>query len=438
MRNEKRFKETWRKVSIAFLIGGTIASSLTTTWDAQIVSATTDTQQQTLQESPAVIALENGDFEQPQFSTTSKIFNQSSVPGWMTTASDGKIELQRSIDGVTAFSGSQYAELNAYEVAALYQDIPTTPGVNVRWQAYHSGRRGVDTASVAFGAPGETMVQQAEMVDDNTGWGLYKGVYTIPEGQTTTRFQFQSVSSAGDNPAVGNLLDNIQFATQSILQVDGTFSATNMKVRNTQNYQLQVKNIGGMPTANSTITIKVPPELDYTPGTLSSSDTSITNEQYNASIGELSFNISTLKKDVSASIQIPLTAANTTSMTPPITSATYNDENFNEEVYTANATDSSVTILDNQLPVITGESESIIQPDSTFDVMSTIQATDAEDGDITSDVKVTGEVDTSTSGLYELTYDVTDSDGNTSTFKRSIIVRETSHQRYYKRNHSKR
>jgi len=49
-------------------------------------------------------------------------------------------------------------------------------------------------------------------------------------------------------------------------------------------------------------------------------------------------------------------------------------------------------------------------------------ATDAEDGDITANVVVTGTVDTATIGAYTLTYSVTDSAGLTSTVTRTVNV----------------
>lgn len=188
------------------------------------------------------------------------------------------------------------AELNAYEVSALYQDIPTTPGEKVRWQVYHRGRYGMDTAVVEFGAPGNVMIQQAEMVDGNEAWGLYTGSYTIPIGQTNTRFQFRSVSAAGGNEAIGNLLDNIQFATQSILDVTGTFSAPSTKMQKSVNYTVRAANMGGMPAANNTFSVKIPVELTYTPGTLSSANTVVTGENYDATTRTLTFQTGTIKK----------------------------------------------------------------------------------------------------------------------------------------------
>ncbi len=49
-------------------------------------------------------------------------------------------------------------------------------------------------------------------------------------------------------------------------------------------------------------------------------------------------------------------------------------------------------------------------------------ASDDADGDITKNVKVTGQVDTAVNGTYTLTYTVSDSSGNTATATRKIIV----------------
>ena len=49
-------------------------------------------------------------------------------------------------------------------------------------------------------------------------------------------------------------------------------------------------------------------------------------------------------------------------------------------------------------------------------------ATDAEDGDITARIVITGSVDTSTAGTYVITYTVQDSGGNSATATREVIV----------------
>ncbi len=77
------------------------------------------------------------------------------------------------------------------------------------------------------------------------------------------------------------------------------------------------------------------------------------------------------------------------------------------------------------MPTISGANDKSINPDSSFDPMEGVTATDIEDGDFTAEqIRVTGSVDTSTPGTYELTYSVTDTDGNTTTITRIITVTE--------------
>ena len=49
-------------------------------------------------------------------------------------------------------------------------------------------------------------------------------------------------------------------------------------------------------------------------------------------------------------------------------------------------------------------------------------ASDAEDGDLTSSIEISGEINFNKTGKYELTYNVTDSDGNTVTKTRTVAV----------------
>ena len=60
----------------------------------------------------------------------------------------------------------------------------------------------------------------------------------------------------------------------------------------------------------------------------------------------------------------------------------------------------------------------------TFDPKEGIKAVDNFDGDVTDKLVITGSVDTSKLGNYELTYEVTDNNGNKATYKRTITVTE--------------
>ena len=57
-----------------------------------------------------------------------------------------------------------------------------------------------------------------------------------------------------------------------------------------------------------------------------------------------------------------------------------------------------------------------------FDKLSTLEANDIEDGDITSKVEISGDVNTNKTGTYNLTYTITDSSDNTVTKERKVIV----------------
>lgn len=152
----------------------------------------------------------NGSFELPIVTNgTWSPFHENSVPGWSTTATDNQIEIWRSgFLGVTSADGNQHAELNANQIAALYQELCISGGSKVRWEVKHRGREGVDVAVVRIGLD-LTSSPIVETMTDNTSWGSYSGTYEVPIGQDTTFFIFEAVStSTGDN-GVGNLIDDI-------------------------------------------------------------------------------------------------------------------------------------------------------------------------------------------------------------------------------------
>ncbi|MGN0629806.1 MAG: InlB B-repeat-containing protein, partial [Ruminococcus sp.] len=115
---------------------------------AEETSTTTDTRK-----------LLNGSFEEGQ--TWTKSYNQldqSAVPSWNTTATDGKIELLRENTGVyiknvklAPTNGTYAAELNADEESTLYQNVKTTPSSVYEWGLDHGARNGTDTMALVIG-----------------------------------------------------------------------------------------------------------------------------------------------------------------------------------------------------------------------------------------------------------------------------------------------
>lgn len=78
--------------------------------------------------------------------------------------------------------------------------------------------------------------------------------------------------------------------------------------------------------------------------------------------------------------------------------------------------------LDNTPPVISGATDKTIQINDPFDPRDGVTATDDTDGDITSRIQISGQVDNQTAGQYTLTYTVTDIAGNQAAATRTITV----------------
>lgn len=204
----------------------------------------------------------------------------NSVPGWRSTSSTNLIELQRQVSsytssqdqflapaysgaarsGVTSVanigaggsywdlyapqpaSGSYWAELNAVENAALYQDITIPAGTTVFWSLKHRGRtdttqeqmvvqigptsgslvtqtgwkKYTPTGGVFIGNPTYAAtpdVSQPTVIADklSDGWGKYEGVYSAGGAAQSLRFQFQTTNYYSGWQTFGNLLDDLQF-----------------------------------------------------------------------------------------------------------------------------------------------------------------------------------------------------------------------------------
>ena len=222
--------------------------------------------------------LENGDFETPVTTkeTGYQPFYSNGTPGliWKTTAKDAEIEYvsaatdkfdkdtgkthaQQSLEWhkvEAAASGTQFAELNANEPGALYQDVLTTPGAKLYWKLYHRGRgtkandsKQKDMMYVVimstklaeqYKVETQSKVQDvitnvqnntgkypgasvATITDDNVQWYRHTGDYDVSENQYLTRFFFVAGETAFDKNGgdgktkagtVGNHLDNVSFS----------------------------------------------------------------------------------------------------------------------------------------------------------------------------------------------------------------------------------
>ncbi|MGX7668618.1 fibronectin type III domain-containing protein, partial [Flavobacterium pedocola] len=169
----------------------------------------------------------NPSFENPVISGTFPRFADlydHMVLGWRTTAPGHQMEFwpAPNYENHTAHSGNQFIELNATEVSGVYQDFATPVSTVFTYRYAHKGRQGTDTVAVLAGPPGGPYVEIDRRSTGNgpNAWSYPAArAYTVPAGQTVTRFIFQSISSVG-GATIGNFLDSIEFkADNSVISV---------------------------------------------------------------------------------------------------------------------------------------------------------------------------------------------------------------------------
>ncbi|MDL9996177.1 isopeptide-forming domain-containing fimbrial protein [Bacillus stercoris] len=250
---------------------------------------------------PAPVALINGSFEQgaargSAYDGSGLYYYESEVPGWKTT--DKAIEIWNYAQNIPAVvknwpappDGNRWAELNAFENGMLYQDVKTTPGQTIYWRLSHMGRQGVDTMQVRIGAatsnPYSTVVQK-QFSDGRTAWGTHTGSYTVPAGQTTTRFGFEAVSTASGNIGAGNFLDDIFLGTEPCVTANKSVSPQGeVQPGDELTYAVQIKNEGGDVAADASFSDAIPEGTEYVPGSLKLINGSTTKNLTDASDGD--------------------------------------------------------------------------------------------------------------------------------------------------------
>ncbi|WP_188619776.1 hypothetical protein, partial [Flavobacterium suaedae] len=160
----------------------------------------------------------NYDFESPDLASSlyPEFVNHNTMQGWRTTASDQMMEIWQApnFENIPSYSGDQFIELNANVVSGVYQDYETPQPTVFNYGFAHRGRQGTDTCQLLAGPPGGPYSPVTSVSTGNTAWSYNTGSYTVPAGQTVTRFIFQSVSSVG-GASVGNFLDSISFTANN-------------------------------------------------------------------------------------------------------------------------------------------------------------------------------------------------------------------------------
>lgn len=158
------------------------------------------------------------------------MYSDNQIQGWRTTANDHVMEFwpTPNSENVLAYEGTQFIEINANAnqgVMGVYQDFATPSPTTFTIKFAHRGRRGTDSMEILAGDASQspstytTRVGNVIFSSGNTAWSYYGAdnslTYTVPAGQTVTRFFFKAVSTATGDTSVGNFLDAITFTADN-------------------------------------------------------------------------------------------------------------------------------------------------------------------------------------------------------------------------------
>ncbi len=113
------------------------------------------------------------------------------------------------------------------------------------------------------------------------------------------------------------------------------------------------------------------------------------------------------------------TTTDTTTQTTQSTTSESTTQTTTSESSTQSQTTSEVT---DTYPVITGADDITIEKNSQFIPLQGVEAYDEEDGDLTSRITYSGNVNPMAVGVYTATYTVVDNDGNITTVNRTVTV----------------
>ncbi len=151
--------------------------------------------------------IENGSFEDPNVTTgTWEFFTADDVDGW----NGSNIEIWESgFNGVIAYEGSQFAELNAHPDMdgpfGIYQEINTVVGQNYNLSFAYRARQS-NSESFMLSLISDSVSTDWTLTDHVTGeWSLFNGMFEATS--TTTTVTFTSVSPDG---TIGNFLDDVK------------------------------------------------------------------------------------------------------------------------------------------------------------------------------------------------------------------------------------
>lgn len=146
----------------------------------------------------------NGGFEQPDVPTGNwQYFSSAAVDGW----EGDNIEIWDNYGGVSAYEGSQFAELNAHPYSGsefgIFQNFATTIGQSYDLSfAYRARQSNSESFDVSV-TPGMTWNLDDHVVG---AWSIFSGSFVASSELTTLTF----TSVIPETGTVGNFLDDVK------------------------------------------------------------------------------------------------------------------------------------------------------------------------------------------------------------------------------------
>lgn len=149
----------------------------------------------------------------------------ASVQGWSSTT--GEIELwDTGFNGVPAYQGNVFAEMNANTNGTLFQNICLINGEPFGWTFAHRARTGgpnTQTARFQVASSSGTVIQTLATQSSTTAnqvWNVNTGTATYTGASGLQRVQFTTT----DSGSYGNFLDAIQLTLRPFVQISAASS----------------------------------------------------------------------------------------------------------------------------------------------------------------------------------------------------------------------
>jgi len=148
-----------------------------------------------------------------------EIYSNGSVIGW--DSASGEIELwDTNFQGVPAYAGSVFAEMNANVPGALYQNICMVNGETIGWTFAHRARSGgpaTQTArfQIANSAGTQLQLLASQSSTVNNVWNVNTGSTTYTGASGIQRVQFITT----DAGSYGNFLDDIRITLNPFIEL---------------------------------------------------------------------------------------------------------------------------------------------------------------------------------------------------------------------------